>query len=154
MMQSYFCTPIMFMLLQWLAPSHLLFIQQPDCLLKGGWTYGVFIVADKVVQSATEDECHLGFNLDVVQWAAVGQQSMRVMCYYPPLHRQLQKTPMPTVGKHVFVQGSLQSMNGDRCSLTIQDIVFGPAQLTGPTMQSPPSSKLRHFDWYSEGKSK
>lgn len=59
---------------------------------------------------------------------------------------------MPTVGKHVLVQGTFQGITDNRCSLTIQDVFLGSQ--TAPTTQSPPSNKLKRFDWYAEGKGK
>ena len=54
---------------------------------------------------------------------------------------------MPTVSNHAFVQGSLQNVDDDGYFLIIQDIILGSAEF-GPTTQSPPSSKSRHFGWY------
>jgi len=120
----------------------------------GSRAFGVFLICGKVTHSVSDAERHLGFDLDIVQWAAVAQQTIRVTCYYPTSHCRLSKTPMPAVGKHVSVQGLLQHINGDRCAIAIQDITFGPADVAGPTTESPPSSKLKQFDWYAKGKGK
>jgi len=61
---------------------------------------------------------------------------------------------MPAVGKHVTVQGVLQHIDGDRCTIAIQDITFGHAELSGLTMELPPLSKLKQFNWYAKGKGK
>ena len=112
------------------------------------------MLCGKVTRSASDAEHHLRFDLDIVQWAAVAQQTIRVTCYCPSSRRRLSKTPMPAVGKHVSVQGVLQRIDGDHCAIAVQDITFGPADFAGPTTESPPSSKLKQFDWYAKGKRK
>ena len=59
---------------------------------------------------------------------------------------------MPAVGKYVCVQGAFQGIVDNRCSLAIQDVFL--SSQTGPTTQSPPSNKLKRFDWYTEEKGK
>ena len=97
------------------------------------------------MRSTTDVERHLGFDLDIVQWAAVAQQTIRITYYYPTSHCRLSKTPMPAVGKHISVQGVLQRIDGDHCAIVIQDVTLGPAELAGSTTESPPSSKLKQF---------
>jgi len=47
----------------------------------------------------------------------------------------------------------LQRIDGDHCAIAIQVVTkFGPAELAGPTTESPPSSKSKQFDWYAREK--
>ena len=68
-------------------------MQELQQLPSGSRAFGVFVICGKVTRSANDAERHLGFDLDIVQWAAVAQQPIRVACHYPSSRRRLSKTP-------------------------------------------------------------
>lgn len=73
-------------------------------------------------------------------------------------HPRLTKTPEPSPGRHVVVQGELLDISNQRCDISIRDITFGASDGPGgaslPTTQTPSSQKVTQFDWSGSGKGK
>ena len=76
------------------------------------------MISGKVSRSG-EVEHHFRFDLDSAQWGGVGQKTVRITCYFPVSHPSLSTTLVPTVGKHISVQGVLCGIEDDRCVVYI-----------------------------------
>ncbi|KIM50840.1 hypothetical protein SCLCIDRAFT_33946 [Scleroderma citrinum Foug A] len=110
-------------------------------------------ISGKVSQGSAELEKHRGFNIDVSQFGAAPHQSIRLRCYFPSTHPRLTRTPLPSAGRHVIVQGCIQRIDGDRCIVSVNDIKFGASESIF-TVDTHPPTKLSHFDWSTKGKGK
>lgn len=74
---------------------------------------------------------------------------MRMHCYYPQSHPRFSKTPLPTAGKDVVVQGTVRSIAGDRCIVIVKDIALGPSDMviaTDDASETVPPTTLKQFE--------
>ena len=60
----------------------------------GGRAIGIYIISGRVNRSGGEVDHDLGFDVDIAQWGAVSQQTIRFTCYFPTCHPRLTKTSM------------------------------------------------------------
>ncbi|KAG1805934.1 uncharacterized protein BJ212DRAFT_1486076 [Suillus subaureus] len=123
----------------------------------GACTFPTIIIAGKVSWGAFTLNQENGFDMDVSQYIVGPQQNMQVHCYYPKGHPHFSKTPLPTASKHVIVQGTVQSITGDQCIVTIKDIALGPLDTVTTTddrSENVPAIHLKQFDWGGAHKDK
>ncbi|KAG1879184.1 hypothetical protein F4604DRAFT_559202 [Suillus subluteus] len=95
----------------------------------GARAFPMIVIAGKVSRGAFTLQQENGFDMDVSQYVAGPQQNMRVRCYYLKGHPRFSKTPLPTASKHVVIQGTVRSVTGDRCMVTVKDIALDPSDM-------------------------
>jgi len=110
----------------------------------------VFFAAGKACRS---EEQRKSFDIDISQYAATNQQLIRLHCVYPLRNQRFAKTPLPDVGKHVVVLGSLTGFAGARAVIHVKDIAFGPSESIVGSDEHTPLVKGVNYDW-SKGKRK
>ncbi|KAF8124116.1 hypothetical protein EV363DRAFT_1299992 [Boletus edulis] len=116
----------------------------------------VFVIVGKTSRTNFMVDQNQVFDIDISQYGAAPQQLIRLRCFYPNENSRFMKTPLPSVGKHVVIHGHLTGFSAGRCIIHIVDIALGPGtDVSGPSSDVPPSSKLGKFDWKGEkGKGK
>ena len=56
---------------------------EPQPLSIGNHMLGAFLISGKVSHSAAKVECHLSFDLHILQQGMVNHQTVHILCYYP-----------------------------------------------------------------------
>ncbi|KAF8133840.1 hypothetical protein EV363DRAFT_1295278 [Boletus edulis] len=135
-----------------------LFMNEEFIPLQGGddMPPPIFMIVGKTSRTNFMVDQNRVFDINVSQYGAAPQQLIRLCRFYPNENSHFTKTPLPVVGKHVVVHGHLTGFSAGCCIIHIVDIALGPGtDISGPSSDVPPSSKLGKFDWKGEkGKGK